>query len=247
LHRAWSVIPFLLLGFATLLPCQIKNRMVRPIPASLTFLLQIYQLFEQEKHLSKTMTQEEKKAVASEIIKNHVGFSLGAALIPMPGADLLAVSAVQLNMLRSLAKIYGVGFMDALGKNIISAVAGGSAARLGASLVKAIPGVGTIVGELSMPVLSGASTYALGRVVASHFQKGGTLDDFDVKTAKKIYEAEMENGKRVAEELTHTKPSAQTNTDETVEKLRKMAEMKDAGIITEEEFKQLKERLLAQI
>lgn len=217
------------------------------LPTKFTFVLTLFDLIEQEKHLSRTMTHEEKQAKASEVIKNHVGFSLGAALIPMPGADLLAVSAVQLNMLRSLAKIYGVGFMDTLGKNIISAVAGGSAARLGASLVKAIPGVGTIVGELSMPVLSGASTYALGRVVASHFQKGGSLDDLDLKNARKNYQSEMENGKRVAEDLTQTKPQAQSDTEDAMEKIRKMAEMKEAGIITEEEFKQLKERLLAQI
>lgn len=193
------------------------------------------------------MTQEEKKARASEIIKNHVGFSLGAALIPMPAADLLAVSAVQLNMLRKLANVYGVGFMDALGKNLISAVAGGSVARLSASLVKAIPGVGTIVGELSMPILSGASTYALGRVVANHFHKGGTLDDFDLMHARKSYQSEMENGKRMAEELTKTKAPPQSGTDDAMEKLRKMAEMKEEGIITEEEFKQLKERVLAQM
>lgn len=193
------------------------------------------------------MTQEEKQARASEIIKNHVGYSLGAAFIPVPGADLLAVSAIQLNMLRSLAGIYGVGFMDSLGKNMISAIVGGSAARLGASLVKAIPGVGTVVGVLSMPVLSGASTYALGRVVAGHFQKGGTLEDFDLTHARKSYESEMENGRRVAEELSRTESRASSATDDAMDKLRKMAEMKEAGIITEEEFKQLKERLLAQI
>ncbi|GAB4488482.1 MAG: hypothetical protein OHK0019_04900 [Saprospiraceae bacterium] len=221
--------------------------MLAIVPSKFTFLLTLLDLIEQEKYLSKTMTQEEKKAKASEIIKNHVGFSLGAALIPMPGADLLAVSAVQLNMLRSLAKIYGVSFLDSFGKNIISAVAGGSAARLGASLVKAIPGVGTVIGELSMPALSGASTYALGRVVANHFHKGGTLEDFDLKKARKGYESEMENGKRVAEELSRTEPHTSSSTDETLDKLRKMAEMKEAGILTEEEFKQLKERLLAQI
>lgn len=193
------------------------------------------------------MTHEEKRAKASELIKNHVGFSLGAALIPMPGADLLAVSAVQLNMLRALAKTYDLGFMDTLGKNIISAVAGGSVARLGASLVKAIPGVGTIVGELSMPALSGASTYALGRVVASHFHNGGTLDDFDLKKARKGYESELENGKRMAEDLTQTESRPPSDADIAMDKLRKIAEMKDAGIITEEEFKKLKERLLTQI
>ena len=91
------------------------------------------------------MNHEDKQSKASDIIKSHVGYSLGAALVPFPGADLLAVTAVQVNMLRQLAKLYNIGFMDALGKNIISAVVGSSAARLGASLVKAIPGVGTII------------------------------------------------------------------------------------------------------
>ncbi|MBK7937806.1 MAG: DUF697 domain-containing protein [Lewinellaceae bacterium] len=217
------------------------------VPAKFTFLLSLFDLYEQEKQLSKAMTHEEKQARASEIVKNHVGFSLGAALIPMPAADLFAVSAVQLNMLRQLAKLYNTGFMDSLGKNIISAVAGGSIARLGASLIKAIPGVGTIVGELSMPVLSGASTYALGRVVANHLHRGGSFDDLDLKGARKGYQAEMENGKRVAEELTQTEQKPPSGTDDTLDKLRKLAEMKESGILTEEEFKQLKERLLAQI
>ena len=193
------------------------------------------------------MNHEDKQSKASDIIKSHVGYSLGAALVPFPGADLLAVTAVQVNMLRQLAKLYNIGFMDALGKNIISAVVGSSAARLGASLVKAIPGVGTIIGELTMPVLSGASTWALGRVMANHFHNGGTLDDFDLKNAHKKYEAEVAEGKKVAEELIQGSPAPSDNTDNTLDKLRKLAEMKDAGILTEEEFKQLKERLLAQI
>ncbi|MBL7825380.1 MAG: SHOCT domain-containing protein [Saprospiraceae bacterium] len=210
-------------------------------------LITLFDMIEQEKSLKKAMNQEEKKYKASEIIKTHVGYSLGAALVPFPGADLLAVSAVQLNMLRQLAKLYQVGFMDVLGKNIISAVVGSSAARLGASLVKAIPGVGTIIGELSMPVLSGASTWALGRVVSNHFQNGGTLEDLDVTKAKKSYETEVEEGKKVAESMTHTNQTPIDETDITLDKLRKLAEMKDAGIITEEEFKELKARLLAQI
>jgi len=196
---------------------------------------------------TKNMQQQHKSHKASEIIRNHVGFSLGAALIPMPGADLLAVSAVQLNMLRHLAKLYDLGFMDALGKKIISAVVGSSAARLGASLIKIIPGVGTIIGELSMPALSGASTYALGKVVANHFQNGGTLDDLDLNNARKGYETEIEEGKQVVESVSRAGSAAKTNTDEAIDKIKKLAEMKDAGIITEEEFSSLKSRLLTQI
>ncbi len=211
------------------------------------YLLTLYHFFELEKSLYKTMQHEAKQAKANEIVRNHVGFSLGAALIPFPGADLLAVTTVQLNMLRQLAKLYDVGFMDMLGKNIISAVAGSSAARLGASLVKAIPGVGTIIGELSMPALSGASTYALGKVVASHFHLGGSLDNLDLRNARRGYETEMEDGKKVADQLAKNQPSAASPTDEAMDKLKKLAELKAAGIITDEEFAQLKTKLLSQI
>lgn len=211
------------------------------------YLLTLYDFFELEKSLSKTMQHEAKQAKANEIVRNHVGFSLGAALIPFPGADLLAVTTVQLNMLRQLAKLYDVGFMDVLGKNIISAVAGSSAARLGASLVKAIPGVGTIIGELSMPALSGASTYALGKVVAAHFHLGGSLDDLDLRNARRGYETEIEDGKKVAEQLAKNQPLTASPTDEAMDKLKKLAELKAAGIITDEEFAQLKTKLLSQI
>ncbi|MBN8679628.1 MAG: DUF697 domain-containing protein [Chitinophagales bacterium] len=77
------------------------------------------------------MNQDEKNSKASDIIKNHVGFSLGAGLIPLPAADLVAVSAVQFNMIRQLAGVYQVPFFESLGKNILSAVVGGSLARLG--------------------------------------------------------------------------------------------------------------------
>lgn len=211
------------------------------------WIFSLIELVELEQFLttkSRHMTQEEKQAKALEIIKNHLGFSLGAALVPLPGADLLAVSGVQLNMLRQLAKLYQVNFMDALGKNFISAVVGGSAARLGASLVKIIPGVGTVIGELSMPVLSGASTYALGKVAANHFQSGGTLADFDLPFARKKYRAEMAEAQDVAVQISTT--PAET-TDETFSKLQKLSEMKQAGILTEEEFGNVKARLLAQI
>lgn len=216
----------------------------------INLLYTFWEMFHQEKRINqsaKTMKHADKRPQATEIIKNHVGFSMGAALVPFPGADLLAVSAVQLNMLRQLAKLYNVGFFDTLGQNVISAIAGTGVARLGASLVKAIPGVGTVIGELSMPALSGASTYALGHVVAHHFQNGGTLENLDFKKARQEYSEEIDTGKKVAEDLRQDQGSAKSDSDETIDKLRKMAELRDQGIITAEEFQKLKEKLLTEI
>jgi uncharacterized protein (DUF697 family) len=193
------------------------------------------------------MNNEQRQAKASEIIKNHVGFSLGAALIPFPGADLLAVSGVQLNMLRQLAGVYQVGFFDSLGRNIISAVAGGSVARLGASLIKILPGVGTIIGELSMPALSGASTYALGRVVAAHFQQGGTLEDLNLSQARRRYASEMQEAKTVATEMARNQPAREAVSLDPLDKLKRVSELHQAGVLTDQEFQELKTRLLQEV
>ncbi|MEZ4920786.1 MAG: SHOCT domain-containing protein [Saprospiraceae bacterium] len=221
-----------------------KTMLIRRI----LYIQNAWELFHLEKSISKAhqMTIDEKKIKANEIIRNHVGFSMGAALVPFPAADLLAVSAVQLNMLRQLAKLYHVGFVDALGKNVISAIVGSSAARLGASLVKLIPGVGTVIGELSMPALSGASTYALGKVVAPHFASGGTLENLDLSLARKGYQNEVEEGKDVADQISKEGTKAKSSTDSTIDKIKQLAELRDAGVISEEEFTQMKSRLLAE-
>jgi uncharacterized protein (DUF697 family) len=201
----------------------------------------------QLKHLKK-MRNEDKQGKASEIIRNHIGFSLGAAAFtPVPGADLLAVSAVQLNMLRQLAGLYNVSFIGSIGKNVITAIVGSGTARIAASLVKAIPGVGTIVGALLSSTLAGASTYALGHVIAAHFQKGGTLDDIDFSLAKQKYEQEIETGKKVAEEMRTAAPSAADETTATMDKITKLSEMHKSGILTDEEFQQMKTKLLGQL
>ena len=190
------------------------------------------------------MNHEEKREKADNIVLNHVGFAASAAFLPFPLADIAAVSAVQLNMLRQLSSLYRVGFLDAIGKNVISALVGSSLARLGASLIKAIPGVGTFIGEVTMPVLSAASTYALGQVIASHFAKGGTLEDFDLRSARSKYEEELKKGKEVAKETVVITEKTQ---DDVVVKLKKLSELKEAGILTDDEFAQMKAKLLAQM
>jgi uncharacterized protein (DUF697 family) len=187
------------------------------------------------------MNQEERTQRANDIIKNHIGFAASAGLIPVPGADLAAVTAVQLNMLRQLANLYQVKFMDNIGKNVISAIAGSSVARLAASLVKIIPGVGTVVGDMSMAAMSGASTYALGKMFSRHFANGGTLEDFDIKSSKKVYEDELKNGKKVAEVVQKEQPD---ETNDLVTKLKKLAELKDAGVLSDAEFQQMKGKIL---
>ena len=195
------------------------------------------------------MTEYEKsnrEDSANTIIKNHMIWSMGAGFIPIPIADLFAVGAVQLDMIRQLSKVYGIDFKQTEGKAIISALTSSGIARLGARAVKFIPGVGSILGGITMSALSGASTFALGEVFKKHFETGGTFLDFDPERLKKYYNEKFEKGKEVAEELNKQKENTDNSdkTDNLMDKLKELAEMKNAGILTEEEFDNMKKRIL---
>jgi hypothetical protein len=73
------------------------------------------------------------------------------------------------------------------------------------------------------------------------------LEDLDLAKARKTYASEIEEGKKMVQDLRTTEAPMQSESDATIDKIKKLAEMKDAGILSEEEFKQLKERLLGQI
>lgn len=199
----------------------------------------------------------EKREHADSIIKNHAIWSMGAGFIPVPVADFFAVSAVQLDMIRQISRVYDLDFKEAQGKAIISALTGTSLARLGARAVKFIPGVGSIIGGVTLAVLSGASTYALGEVFKKHFETGGTFLDFDLDRLKTLYNEKFEKGKTYArtwqkeaeaarkqtEEPVQTPTQAQEDArDKWLERLEQLYQLKEKGAITEEEYEVLKEK-----
>ncbi len=190
---------------------------------------------------------DNKKDLAQDIVKSHVLYSLGAGLVPIPLLDIAAVSVVQLDMLKQLAKLYGQDFKESAGKSWISAITGSTMARMGASLVKTIPGIGSILGGVTMSALSGASTYAIGQVFIWHFSSGGSFANFNFDKAKEIYEKEFETGKKVAKEMEKEKENATDEGESIYTKIEKLADLKEKGVITEEEFTEQKKRLLAEI
>jgi uncharacterized protein (DUF697 family) len=190
---------------------------------------------------------DNKRELAQEIVKSHVVYSLGAGLVPIPFLDIAAVSVVQLDMLKQLAKVYGEDFKESAGKGWISAITGSTMARMGASLVKAIPGIGSVLGGITMSVLSGASTYAIGQVFIWHFSTGGNFMDFNFDKAREIYEREFEEGKKVAREMDKEKNASPAVDDDIYIKLEKLASLKAKGVISEEDFNEQKKRLLAKI
>jgi uncharacterized protein (DUF697 family) len=146
-----------------------------------------------------------RSSQASNIIKKHVIVAMGASLVPIPLFDLVALTGVQLKMLHSVAKLYEVPFSKNLGKSSIASLLGGvmptSTAMTLASLAKAVPGLGTATGMISVSLLGGATTYAIGSVFVQHFESGGTLLDFDTKKMRAYFSVKLKEGKEVAANL----------------------------------------------
>ena len=187
-------------------------------------------------------------------------WSMGAGLIPVPVADVFAVSAIQLDMVRQLCNLYEVSYKETEGKAMVSSMTGSLAARIGARAIKFIPGVGSVVGGVTLAVLSGASTYALGEVFKKHFETGGTFLDFDASRLKKVYDEMFEKGKKYAKEIKKEQTITQVaevdaievveheeEKTDFVERLHELGEMKERGLLTEEEFELLKSKIIGEI
>lgn len=193
-----------------------------------------------------------------KIIKTHMMLSMGAGLVPLPLLDVVAVTAVQVDMLKQLSSHYNIPFSEQAGKSWISAISGSILARMGASTMKAIPVVGSILGGVTMSALSGASTYALGNVFKKHFKNGGDLSDMDVDKAKAYFKEKFDEGKKVAKEMDdkidetlNSDSDSETSVPDTtkrpksiVEQLENIVQMKEDGILTEKGFNKLKKKIM---
>ncbi|ELR98181.1 DUF697 domain-containing protein [Gloeocapsa sp. PCC 73106] len=180
---------------------------------------------------------------ANKIIRSHVLWAMGAGLIPIPLVDFAAVTAIQLEMLQQLARLYNVNYSQNTAKTFVSALTGTTLARIGASILKVIPGVGSIIGGASMSVMSGASTYAVGQVAINIFSGSGSFSSFDMEEVKRAYEQAYEQGKGYVSDLENREDEA-ANVYQALENLGKL---KEQGILSEEEFQAKKKQLLDRI
>ena len=185
----------------------------------------------------------EMREKADSVVRKHALYSMGAGLLPVPLIDIAAVTAVQIDMLRQLADLYGADYDATKGKAFASALAGGTFARIGASMVKSIPGVGTVVGGVSMVVLSGSSTYAVGKVARGVFESGKDLANADMEAVKEAYKQQFEKGKQFVSNLRQE----HLESEDVFQALERLSELKGKGVIAEEDFQTQKQKLLDRL
>ena len=151
---------------------------------------------------------------AERITEKYRRWSFVAGVVPVPVADVAAVSGVNLKMLSDLSDHYGVEFSESRGKKIVGALLGGVvptvfAAGYVGSALKAVAGVGTVLGAFTMPVFASAATTGLGRIFIRHFEGGGTLEDFEPEELA----ASVENAVDKAVEKSGEAPAAGAGED----------------------------------
>jgi len=162
---------------------------------------------ETEATKTETMAKNVSAEAADRIVRHHVYASMGVSLLPFPLLDFAALTGIQLNMLRNIAKLHGVPFSKGKIRNTLLSLFGGAfptihASPLAASVTKLFPVAGQTAGVTAMPILAGATTYAIGRLVAHHMAWGGTFETLDPEKVKSDYAEMFEEGKAVAANMT---------------------------------------------
>ena len=149
-----------------------------------------------------------RAAAATAIVQEHAALAMVASMVPVPFVEFAAVSAVHLKMIEDLTREYGIEFRAQRARALVTATISGYASYhldsfVMASLAKFIPGLGSFVAVIALPSVAGGLTYALGRVFIRHFERGGSLFDFDYRSAQPGFLQEVERTRVNPAELAH--------------------------------------------
>ncbi|MGA8388567.1 MAG: YcjF family protein [Pseudolabrys sp.] len=133
---------------------------------------------------------------ALNLVNRFALWSGVAGLIPVPVIDVATVGGLQIQMVRRLSQIYDVDFSENRTKAVVASLVGSlipATSGIGAaSLLKAVPVLGTITAGFVMPALSAGATFAIGKAFIQHFASGGTLLDFNPPDYREFIRAQRD-------------------------------------------------------
>lgn len=159
---------------------------------------------------SQAQHAQPQSVEAMKIVKRNMLWSVGAGILPFPLLELVAITAVELKLVKGLADHYGMPYRRDLARaGVISLLGSLGGVTLGkivaSSSLRVIPLIGPAVAAASLPAVAAGVTYAVGKVFITHFEAGGTLLDFDPQKVREYFRAEFQNGMKEAEKES-TKP-----------------------------------------
>lgn len=121
------------------------------------------------------MRIETQQLLAEKKINGSVLLAAGCGAIPISYIDVGSTMAVQLRMIKDLCDIYEVEWDEHVVKGLVASAVGNIGKRMGASMLKSIPIVGTVIGGFANATLSGVSTYAMGHAFVKYMNVNSTV------------------------------------------------------------------------
>jgi len=157
-------------------------------------------------------TLELKNQKAVEIVNQTVAMAFGEGFLPIPVADIFMLIPTEITMMARITNVYGLEMTQDKIKRILfimfSSVGAASASVFFAkSLIKIIPGIGTIAGGLLNGAAAGLMTQTFGRTYIFIMNKlyTGEMSEKDFETPegreqiKKIMRGEMQRNESIKE------------------------------------------------
>jgi uncharacterized protein (DUF697 family) len=151
------------------------------------------------------VTKVDRDAI-DRLIKHCVHTSAGVGLFPMPWLSMGGVAGVQFYMVSRISKHYNVPFSKNAFRSAVIALIGSAVPHAFSSgcvklFYMSMPVVGQALSVVAMPIISGAFTWAIGRVFVQHFEAGGNVLNFDPDAMKEYFKQAFAEGKEVAKSM----------------------------------------------
>ncbi len=124
------------------------------------------------KYKSKVDMPKELKSKCHKVIHTASAAAATAGGSPIPISDAVVISTVQIGMIVKLGEVFEITLPNSVAKSIASVTITQQAGRaVFTSILKLIPGAGTIAGAFVGALTAGSLTEALGWLVADDFYR----------------------------------------------------------------------------
>ena len=147
---------------------------------------------------SNKNAQDPKPISILELIVEYAKKAAKAAAIPLPIGDIMAVTDVQMSMLKEISTRKSVPFSSSAANAVITGLAPiQSSWSTVSSAIKFFPYLGTVAGMVSGAYAHAVTTYAIGYTILDHFNAGGNLTNFVASKYKSKYDAHYKVGQEM--------------------------------------------------
>lgn len=128
------------------------------------------------------MTIQQKEKAMSAVHKASVA-AAGVALSPIPFSDAMLLVPIQTTMIANIYKIYGQSTTQGFISGVLQATTATTLGRTAVtSIMKFVPGVGTIAGAVIGSGVAVAVTESIGQNLINQFEEHGSVKPEDLKS-----------------------------------------------------------------